>query len=97
MPQIKFVMPTDVETFSVNRETAAQICGVPDSQLRGWLNANNLFYEKQDGRGHHAHFRLVDLMKIRAVAELVASGLSVRQACDALRPYALLNPCLLQG
>jgi hypothetical protein len=87
-------MRADFESYSVNRETAAEICGITDNQLRLWVDRVDLFPEKRKGRGYHTSYDLKDLMKIAAVATLVESTLSVNEACDALRPYTVYSTYL---
>jgi hypothetical protein len=83
-----------VEEWALGRPHAADIVGMPDTQLGNWLSRYRLFPEKRRGRGASLHFVLGDLMKIAAMKALVETGIEPKIAAEALRPHSLYGVML---
>lgn len=83
-----------IESWSIGRSEAAEIVGLSAIQIGNYLKRYDLFPERPRGKGHHASFKLRDLLKLAAVKALIGSGLSPEEATSAFRgnrgPYSAM-------
>ena len=80
-----------LETLQFNRAATAEIVGLPETTLKGWLD-KGLFREKSRGRGHHITFDLRDMMGLAFIKTLSDHGFPVTDAILLVNNHSVFGP-----